>query len=480
MHPVSSITTDVPELSVVILCYREEEYVPMILAAVEAEVRQLGVSYELILVANYVAGSGDRSPGIAEELAQRNGRVRVVARPKEGMMGWDMRTGLEAARGRVLAVIDGDGQVPSGDVVRVYRALREGRLDLCQTHRVKREDGWSRTVLSRCYNQVFRLLFPGMPLHDVNAKPKIFTREAYRAMRLTSDDWFIDAEMILQARRRGLRVGEIPSRFERGRGRPSFINAKTVMEFLRNLAAARLREVPRQVAAADAFDAYAADYETLLARSVRWSGEGAGYFAQYKLSRIQALLQGRSPTHILDLGCGVGLLTALLGRAFPGSRVTGVDLSSSSVAEAAARCRELPNVRCALLAEGRLPEDVAGVDVAVLANVLHHIAPNDRDRFVREVVRQALRPGASVVVIEHNPLNPLSRLVVNACPFDRDARLLGRHSSAALLRRAGLRVLRKEYIVFFPKVLGALRRFERHLGWLPLGAQYLVIGETPS
>ena len=160
-------------------------------------------------------------------------------------MGWDMRSGLDAARGRVLAVTDGDGQVPSGDIARVYQALREGRLDLCQTYRITREDGWSRLVLSRVYNGVFRALFPGVPLHDVNAKPKILTRDAFRAMRLVSNDWFIDAEIVLQARRHGLRIGEIPSRFERGHGRPSFINLKTVMEFLRNLALFRIREARR-------------------------------------------------------------------------------------------------------------------------------------------------------------------------------------------------------------------------------------------
>ena len=234
---------DSPELSVIILCYREEEYVPQILASVETEVRQLGVSYDIILVANYVAGSADRSPEIASQMARENGRVRVIAKPKEGMMGWDMRSGLDAARGRVLAVVDGDGQVPAGAIARAYQALCARHLDFCQAYRIRREDGWSRVLLSRCYNGIFRALFPGTGLHDVNAKPKVMTRQAYRALQLTSTDWFIDAEMVIQARRLGLRLGEIPSSFGRGRGRPSFVRPAAILEFTKHLIVFRSREI---------------------------------------------------------------------------------------------------------------------------------------------------------------------------------------------------------------------------------------------
>ena len=59
-----------------------------------------------------------------------NGRDAVVPviHAKEGAMGWDMRTGLEAATGDYLVVIDGDAQNPIEDVLRMYREMvRTGR-----------------------------------------------------------------------------------------------------------------------------------------------------------------------------------------------------------------------------------------------------------------------------------------------------------------------------------------------------------------
>ena len=224
------------------------------------------------------------------------------------------------------------------------------------------------------------------------------------------------------------------------------------------------------------FDAFATEYETLLDRSVSLSGEGAEYFARYKLARIRQLCGASAPASILDIGCGVGLLTERLGQAFPGSRVMGLDLSPQSVEQAASRCAKWPNVTFRAYAGTRLPVGIEGVELVILANVLHHVDPEHRQAFLAEVVRPALQPGARVVVFEHNPYNPLTRFVVRSCAFDRDAQLLTRGQTTRLLRRSGLEIVRRDYLVFFPHPLRWLRRFEPRLGSLPLGAQYLVVG----
>ena len=90
-------------------------------------------------------------------------------------------------------------------------------------------------MFSHGYNVLFRLLFPGVAVRDINSKPKVLTRKAYESMDLRADDWFIDAEMILEARRLGLKIGEVPTDFHGLTGRRSFVNLRTVFEFLNNL-----------------------------------------------------------------------------------------------------------------------------------------------------------------------------------------------------------------------------------------------------
>jgi glycosyltransferase involved in cell wall biosynthesis len=236
-----------PELSVVVLCYRTGEAARTVAAGIASALSHAGITdYQLVLVGNYVQSSRDSTPEVVRELASRDPRIVCSAVAKQGMMGWDMRTGLALASGESLAIIDGDGQVLVEDLVRVYQKLQQGAFDLVKATRVRRGDGLVRKVISRIFNALFRLLFPGFPVRDVNAKPKVMTRAAYQGLHLASDDWFIDAEIMIQARRLGLRIGEVETDFLALTGRHSFINFRTLFEFLRNLARYRIQELRRR------------------------------------------------------------------------------------------------------------------------------------------------------------------------------------------------------------------------------------------
>jgi len=236
-----------PDLSVVVLCYRSGGAARSYAARIGQVLVDAGVdNYQLVLVGNYVAGSGDTTPDVVRELAAGDPRIVCSAVEKQGMMGWDMRCGLSLATGERLAVIDGDGQVLVEDLVRIYRLLCEQGLDLAKTYRARRGDGLKRKLLSLVFNGLFHGLFPGLPVRDVNAKPKILTRSAYERLSLRSDDWFIDAEILIQARRLGFRIGEIETEFLGLTGRRSFIKMAAVVEFLHNLLRYRILELRRR------------------------------------------------------------------------------------------------------------------------------------------------------------------------------------------------------------------------------------------
>ncbi len=65
-------------------------------------------------------------------------------------------------------------------------------------------------------------------------------------------------------------------------------------------------------------------------------------------------------------------------------------------------------------------------------------------------------------------------------PFDRDAITLLPGQSRRLLSTAGFRVLRTDFLFYFPKLLAGLRPVERYLSSIPLGAQYLVLCQKPE
>ena len=217
------------------------------------------------------------------------------------------------------------------------------------------------------------------------------------------------------------------------------------------------------------FDAFAGDYNRALRESLRASGETPDYFAEYKAQYLARRISVGPDSKVLDFGCGVGNLVGALRRLAPGVRVDGYDPSPAS----------LEHIPAEVKGPGRFASDLAdfegGYDAVVLAGVLHHIQPEKRAGVIAGASSK-LRAGGSLVVFEHNPLNPLTRRAVDACPFDEGAVLLRAPETVNLLTGTGLISVRRDYIVFFPSAFRALRPLEPALGWCPLGAQYAVTG----
>lgn len=230
-----------PELSVIVLCYQAHEAIHRVIDPLYEQMEAAGIAYELLLVANQWSDRPDPTGGIVEAFATDHDTVRTVTEDKQGAMGWDMRSGLAAADGDYLIVIDGDAQNPVDDVLKMYRRMRATGVDVMKGRRIARFDGPYRRAISTVYNVAFNALFGTRGIWDVNGKPKGLTRAAYEALELESDDWFIDAEIVLSARRRGLAVAELPVVFHRNEERDSFVRPAAILEFLGNMARQRFR-----------------------------------------------------------------------------------------------------------------------------------------------------------------------------------------------------------------------------------------------
>jgi len=233
---------DTPEISVVVLAYRSAATITNFIDSLIDSLEKENLLWEIVLVGNYCGGTGDQTPEVVRGIAARDSRIKAVVKIKKGMMGWDMKSGLQAATGKSLAVIDGDGQMPSSDVIRVYQLMKTNGLDLAKTFRKKRDDGSYRRLVSVGYNILFKLLFPGINSWDINSKPKIMTREFYEKVHLESNGWFIDAEIMILARRLHAKIGEVKTVFLSIDSRPSFINPLSILEFLGNLFWYRVKE----------------------------------------------------------------------------------------------------------------------------------------------------------------------------------------------------------------------------------------------
>jgi len=231
------------DFSLVILCYRSGKEIIAFANAAKKEVSKFSNNFEIVLVGNYIKGSNDITKDVVKEMAEQDDTFVALCKPKEGMMGWDMREGLNQAKGNVICVIDGDGQFHIESVSTAYDHLIKGGYDLVKTYRSKRQDGSQRILISKIYNFVFSILFPKVAARDINSKPKMLTREAFSKLNLESDDWFIDAEIMIKLSKHKVKIFEFPIEFFELQGRHSFVKFSAIFEFIKNLIRFRFKQL---------------------------------------------------------------------------------------------------------------------------------------------------------------------------------------------------------------------------------------------
>ena len=221
------------------------------------------------------------------------------------------------------------------------------------------------------------------------------------------------------------------------------------------------------------FDRYAAEYRALLRDPIRdHFARDAGFFHERRWGvlcdffRRYSFATGRASW--LDVGCGKQELLRLGRRSF--DAVAGCDPSAEMLRDSTdldIRLQKDPVI---------LPFDDACFNLVTAACVYHHVEPRERHALTAEIHR-VLKPGGVFCMLEHNPLNPVTRIIVNRSPIDADAKLLTARTARDVMRRAGLRPLTTTYFLYLPEGLYARAcRLENLLKHVPAGGQYAVFG----
>jgi len=188
-----------------------------------------------------------------------------------------------------------------------------------------------------------------------------------------------------------------------------------------------------------------------------------------RLASTDPLRTSKRDLRVLEIGCANGGLMRRLERHF--EDVWGCDPSAAMVRQAGRKAIQMPSPT-------RIPVPDRAYDIAICACVYHHVSRDLWERHLTEI-RRVLRPNGLLIVFEHNPHNPLTRLVVRLCPIDESAVLVPRRKMVQAMTEAGFEQLRSFYYLFLPQVLQKrFARLERYLSITRLGGQYCIAGRN--
>lgn len=152
----------IPELSIVIPVYNEEESLPALAERLSAVFGGAALDYELVLVND---GSRDRSWSIMCALRERDPRITLVDLARNFGHQVAITAGMDCARGSAVAVMDADLQDPPEVVLAMLARIREG-YDVAYGQRTVRqgETVFKRASAALFYRMLQRLTSVDIPL----------------------------------------------------------------------------------------------------------------------------------------------------------------------------------------------------------------------------------------------------------------------------------------------------------------------------
>lgn len=207
------MSSELYSLSIVVPCYNEGGNIPFIFSRFN-EVIGDRKNIEVLLVNN---GSTDNSKEIFEREMNlyNNDLFQVVNVDTNQGYGFGILSGLEVAKGNVLAWTHADLQTDPNDVIIGFDLFQNINSELVFIKGKRKKRKFSEAFFTWAM-QVISSIVLKTPLNDINAQPKIFSRSFYQEYLTWNApyDFSLDLYILFWAKRR-LKIIEIPVFFNK-------------------------------------------------------------------------------------------------------------------------------------------------------------------------------------------------------------------------------------------------------------------------
>ena len=160
-------------VSVIVPAFNEEENIPTCVQELSDATRRAGYKSEIIVVND---GSTDNTLSVSRSIQGKCSMLRVLDLGRNYGKATALREGVRASKGDVIAFFDADMQYSPEDLVRLVESAKDG-IDIVTGRRDYRFYEQSRTVLSKTYNTVLKLIFK-ITVNDSNCGMKVIMRRA--------------------------------------------------------------------------------------------------------------------------------------------------------------------------------------------------------------------------------------------------------------------------------------------------------------
>ena len=190
-------------ISVILPVYKQADHIEEVVETYVNILAEIPYSHEIILVVN----DGETLTWeICRSLSEQYNTVRTVRSEQSGW-GRAVRLGLQESRGDILCYTN-SARTNSSDlmILILYAVANSGAVIKANRHR---RGNLVRKMGSLLFNIECRALFR-LPTWDINATPKVFSRESYNLIQPCSDGDLLDLEIYFKCKELNKTILEVP------------------------------------------------------------------------------------------------------------------------------------------------------------------------------------------------------------------------------------------------------------------------------
>lgn len=206
-------------LSIVIPAFNETERIAPGLAKILAYIRERKIDGELIVVDD---GSTDDTAEVARNIASEYDDIEtnVIRYEQNRGKGYAVKTGLLAAQADIALFSDADLSTPIEEADKLITPIANDEMDVTFGSRaldrslIGTHQPWRREQGGKVMNFVIRMM-SGLDFADTQCGFKAFNMKKFRPLLdvMTVDRFGFDVEFLFVAKYHGLRLAEIPVRW---------------------------------------------------------------------------------------------------------------------------------------------------------------------------------------------------------------------------------------------------------------------------
>ncbi|MBW8042122.1 MAG: glycosyltransferase family 2 protein [Planctomycetes bacterium] len=217
-------------ISVFFPCYNEQDNVARTVQQAITVLEKIKADFEIIIVDD---GSSDNTDAIADEIAARNSRVKVVHHHTNLGYGAALKSGFKAAKKEFVFYTDGDGQFDINEMPPLLPLMEQ--FDIVSCYRLNRQDSLVRKLNGWGWTKLVCFFF-GMKIRDIDCAFKLYRTDIFDNIELSSAGALIDAEILARAVRKGYSITQKGvHHLPRTAGEQTGANLKVILRAFREL-----------------------------------------------------------------------------------------------------------------------------------------------------------------------------------------------------------------------------------------------------